>query len=255
VGGGAAYVAYPTALRVLRDRLEATPEELAAWVYAGPEEGGLAAYVNANELAPPPRFYFPTGDPTRAGVDHDYVAPLMATWFRPEDLASFVPRDRFLSGRALIERWSEVPGIDVPAYIRAKIAESRLIDAHPIYGGTRGTFPQETDFPPLELGLFTLAEIEAVEAEDFGSTIAPAPQESPKERAERIKKKVDGYRAKGVRGFLDRVAREEGISKSRVKQFAYPKLKEKAPRAIGVSWPVPVPPKARSGSPARKTKR
>ena len=60
---GVRYLAYPAALAQLRSRLNATPEELAAWIYMGPQANGLAAYVNANELDPPPRFNFHAADP------------------------------------------------------------------------------------------------------------------------------------------------------------------------------------------------
>ena len=39
---------------------------------------------------------------------------------------------------------------------------------HPIYGGTQGTSPDNTAYPPLSVGLFALREVEAIEAEDFG---------------------------------------------------------------------------------------
>jgi hypothetical protein len=55
------YIAYPKAMHRLAARLGATPEEVAAWVFWGPGNSGLAAYVNANELDPPPRFHFGFG--------------------------------------------------------------------------------------------------------------------------------------------------------------------------------------------------
>ncbi|WP_041350372.1 hypothetical protein [Nitrosococcus watsonii] len=39
----AKFIAYPKALALLKDRLDATREEMAAWVFMGPDEGGLAA--------------------------------------------------------------------------------------------------------------------------------------------------------------------------------------------------------------------
>ena len=55
------YVAYPKAIHRLSERLNATPEELAAWVWVGPKDGGLSAYLNVNELDPPPRFHYDIG--------------------------------------------------------------------------------------------------------------------------------------------------------------------------------------------------
>lgn len=159
----ARYIAYPKAMKSLAKRLGATPEELAAWVGIGPEDGRLAAYRNANELYPPPGFHF-----CIENADPDYLSPLMACWFKEEDISTFEPTDRYITGKALVERWSQHPGIQSEAFILAKIAESRLIDAHPIYGGTQGTFSKETSFPPLESGLFKLEHVEKIEAEDFG---------------------------------------------------------------------------------------
>ncbi len=156
------YVAYPKAMQQLTARLGATPEELAAWIFYGPKLGGITAYVNANELDPPPRFsysYF-------VGTS-DYIAPLMACWFKVEDIDQFAPADRYMTGSALIERWGQRPGLKAVAFIQAKIEESRLADIHPIYGGTRGTFSEHADWPPLEAGLFPLAHVLQIEAEDF----------------------------------------------------------------------------------------
>jgi len=160
------YIAYPKAMKLLAERLDATPEELAAWLFSGPGPGlgGLTAYQNANELDPPPRFYYANYD-----GNFDYLAPLMSCWFIAEEIANFQPTERYITGKALIERWSEQPSIQPKAYILAKIAESRLMDCHPIYGGTEATFSGMGSFPPLETGLFALSHIEEIEASDFGN--------------------------------------------------------------------------------------
>lgn len=160
------YIAYPKAMQQLAQRLGASPEELAAWIWTGPERGGIAAYVNANELDSPPRFsyaYF-------VGTS-DYIAPLMACWFKADDVEQFDPEDRYIVGAALIERWNKRPGLHAEAFIQAKIAESRLMDIHPIYGGTRGTFSEQSDWPGLDSGLFPLAHVFQIEAEDFDTAI------------------------------------------------------------------------------------
>ena len=156
------YLAYPKAMHQLKVRFNATTEDLAAWVWLGPKDGGIGAYMNANELNPPSRFFYATGS-----ANHDYIAPLMACWFREDDIAKFEPTDRYITGAALIGRWSKRPGLHAAAFIQAKIAESRLLDIHPIYGSTRGTFAEHSDWPPLESGLFPLAHVEQIEAEDF----------------------------------------------------------------------------------------
>lgn len=161
------YIAYPKALKMLFERLGAIPEEMAAWVMVGPKDGGLAAYLNANELDPPPRFCYGFG--YGSTDDFDYLSPLMACWFREDDIARFEPVHRDITGKALIERWSKQPGIQPEAFIRAKIAESRLTDRHPICGLTQGTNPQNPSSPPLTSALFMLSEVKDIEAEDFST--------------------------------------------------------------------------------------
>ena len=79
-----------------------------------------------------------------------------------------MPAERYITGKALIERWSKQPGIQPKAFIRAKITESRLMDMHPITGLTRGSNPEDTTSPPLEMALFKVTDVEAIEEEDFG---------------------------------------------------------------------------------------
>ncbi len=162
------YIAYPKAMVQLETRLGATVEELAAWIWRGPADGGLTAYMNANELDPPPRFYYTVGS-----ENPDYVAPLMACWFSSAEIDQFSPTERYMTGQALIDRWSDRPSLHAVAFICAKIAESRLLDIHPISGGTRGTFAEHSDWPPLESGLFALSEVENIENADFGERASP----------------------------------------------------------------------------------
>lgn len=159
--GKADYIPYPKALKLLSERLNATPEEIAAWVWMGPNDGGLAGYLNANELQPPPRFFFDYS------MDKDYLAALMACWFLVDDVTKFQPADRYITGMDLIERWSKQPDIKVEAFVRAKIAESRLLDMHPTMGATQ--WSAGNDFPTKETALFPLTHVESIEAEDFGN--------------------------------------------------------------------------------------
>lgn len=158
------YIAYPKAMKLLTDRLDATPDEMAAWIYMGPEHGGIAAYSYAKE-PDPQRFYYDEGIGRRDNFD--YLSPLMACWFREDDIAHFKPAERFITGKALIERWGEQPHIQPEKFIQAKISELRLLDIHPIFGGTQGTFTQDATYPPLTSGLFELSHVEEIEAKDF----------------------------------------------------------------------------------------
>ena len=165
------YIAFPKAMRQLAKRLKASPEELAVWVFLGPELGGLTAYLNANELDPPPKFYF---DPY-VGDDpdcRDYLSPLTACWFRQQDILDFTPTERYITGAALIDRCSKLLGMQPEAFIRAKIEESRLQDIHPISGVTQGRMSGDEWYPPMSSGLFARSEIETIEKEDFDSADA-----------------------------------------------------------------------------------
>lgn len=156
-----AYVPYVLALRALQERLDATAEELAAWIFMGPQHGGLAAYSSANELAPAPRFWFDES------MGKDYLGPMAACWFREQDIESFEPADRFVTGAALLTRWAEPLGAAAAGFIQAKIQESRLIDLHPTFGGTRADTADDS-LPALEEGLFVLAHVAAIESAEFG---------------------------------------------------------------------------------------
>ena len=160
------YIPYPKAMTQLAERLGASPEELAVWVFMGPELGGLPAYLNANELDPPPEFCF---DPY-LGDDpdcRDYLSPLMACWFRQQDILNFTPTERYITGEALIDRWSKLSGMQPEAFIRAKIEESRLQDIHPVSGLTQGSMSGDEWYPTMSSGLFERSKIEAIEKEDF----------------------------------------------------------------------------------------
>jgi hypothetical protein len=133
----------------------------------------LRPYVNANELDPPPRFHFGFGG------DFDFVSALMATWFSEDEIAHFEPVERYITGEALIQRWKDKPGLQAEAFILAKIRESRLQDIHPMFGGTRGTFQEHDDFPPLTSGLFMVSQVEQVEAEDFAKPVDRGRHRSP----------------------------------------------------------------------------
>ena len=156
------FIAYPKAIKILSDKWNAVPEELAAWIFLGPEAGGIEAFRNANEMNPPLDFSFAYFH----GCE-DYLSPLMTCWFRQDDIDRFEPADRYVTGEALIERWCNLPGGRPEAFIRAKIAESRLLDMHPIFGGTEATFGNDNvQFPPLSAGLFAMSHIMQIETED-----------------------------------------------------------------------------------------
>ncbi len=136
------------------------------WAYRGPEDSGLRVYTNANELDPPPEVRF---DPSLGG-DPDYLSPLMACWFREQDILNFIPDERYMTGAALIERWSGHSDIQPEAFILAKIEEDRLLDMHLVWGLTQGSMSGDEWYPPMSDGLFELSKIEAIEKEDLDFT-------------------------------------------------------------------------------------
>lgn len=154
------YIAYPKAMKILAERWSATPDELTAWIFLGPDMDGITAYRHANELIPPPRFHFD------CFMGEDYLSPLMGCWFRQDEIGQFEPADRYITGAVLIERWGKLPGIVPDAFICAKIAESRLLDIHPTFGCTQGSNADEGAYPPLSAGLFALSHVEQIEIED-----------------------------------------------------------------------------------------
>ncbi|QJD30181.1 hypothetical protein [Methylococcus geothermalis] len=122
------YIPYLLAVRRLRARLDATARELAGWVFLGPELGGLAAFVRADVLDDPPRFYFPLAvdDPGA-----DYLGDLHYVWFREEDIEAFEPGCRFVAGGDLIRRWGKALGEDVQDFIQARCDEGVLEVIYP----------------------------------------------------------------------------------------------------------------------------
>lgn len=195
------FIPYLKAKKLLQNRLGATAEEIAAWIYMGPALGtrscgvkshptthanlpayrhwpclpstGLAAFTNANEFDDPPRFHF---DDERGD---DYLAQLMGCWFKAVSIAAFEPQDRYITGQALRARWQAELGDQIDAYIRSKILESRLMGFHPIAHGTK--WDDDDRLPPKGAALFELARVEAIEAEEG---IGPIPTDAGPIQAE-----------------------------------------------------------------------
>lgn len=231
---GIHFVPCLAALTLLRQRLaRVSTEELAMWVFDGPESGGLAAFVAVNELDPPPRFCFQAFAST--DNSQDFVALLMACWFMRTTIENFQPARRYITGHALRVRWSADPDISVNAFVRSKIAESRLQDGHPIFGLTRGTLGDIEGAPSWESGMFDLAEVEAIEATDLaGRGIGKQPDEHPVEKCDRLNRRAAQLRAAGVRNFNATIAKEEGLSVSSIKQIrSLSKPKQKAAEWTG----------------------
>lgn len=175
------YIPYPRAFPKLQERFGATPQELAMWIVYGPDDHGLAAYHPRSGSAPRQRLRL------LCSVQSDYLNTIMRATFLESDIDQFVPKDRFITGQALIERWSNVPGIRALPFIQQNISDGRLCDFHPTWGHTKGSFPEVEERPPIwgekrppiEEGLFLLSEIKEIEEVDFGLVNESEPQSSP----------------------------------------------------------------------------
>jgi hypothetical protein len=168
-------IPYLQAIDLLSRKLNARPAELAGWVFLGQKDGGLQAYLSGNEFGYRAKFAYQAID----GEDFDYMGPLMATWYRPSDIESFEPKERFLTSAELMTRWASVPGIATDAFIRAKIAESRLMDLNPLAGGTKWSEPGNQLRANQEDALFCLSHVTQIEAEDFPKA-APEAHKRPR---------------------------------------------------------------------------
>jgi hypothetical protein len=242
------YIRYGLAIKCLRERLHATPEELAAWVFYGNKKGGLNAYANAHELDPPPRFFF------EPEMGWDYLHPLQGCWFLKTDVESFHPEDRFITGTALIERWSHDPDLEPTQFITHMVQESRLMDVHPITGLTQAHGSESEGFPPIEQGLFPLHQVEKIEMDEgfqglqkkaskherAGNSLTSL-NESPTERINRLQERKNQLQAQGVRAWRKELAKEENLSESRVYQILNPSENNKRPVSSTRGWGIKIP--------------
>ncbi|RKD85752.1 hypothetical protein [Kushneria marisflavi] len=153
------YISYPAAFKLLAERCEATNEDLAGWVKLGPEDEGIAAYSSANELTPPPRFYFLEDDP------RDYFHLLEGCWFDRFELERFQPKHRFINAKILRDRWAQRLGSSADGFIQAKIKESSLLDVRTFYAvSDEGASDSES---LQDDTLFFLEHIETIEQKEF----------------------------------------------------------------------------------------
>src|SRR4051794_20390454 len=102
-------IPYPKAMRLLQERIDVTPEDMAAWVFYGPEMGGLEAYLDVSACARVFNYWLCLNSLLKGHTD--YVLPLMHCWFLRKDIENFNPVDRYIAGKELIEHWSKQSGI------------------------------------------------------------------------------------------------------------------------------------------------
>lgn len=164
----AVFIPYPKAFEILKKRHGATHEDMVAWVFYGPDYVGLLAYLHT-ELAEPWQFsYSAYAGNDKVDSFFDYFSLLMDCNFCKEEIENFQPKEHYMRGEVLIERWSKYPDIHSRAYILGKIKESKLMPFHPICGLTEPTRSARRPLPPIETALFAISEIEEIEKSDFG---------------------------------------------------------------------------------------
>lgn len=167
------FIPYPIAIKILEKRLHASPDELAVWVWFGGRKGGIDAFTNEDEQFPPSRFLF------HPGLSHQYLNSLVGCWFIRQEVEAFEPEERFLTGADLVARWQSKLGNQCTSYISTKINESKLIDLHPVAGGTRASEPDDPELPPLEEGIFPLDMIVELESKELDMQSPEFPQIPP----------------------------------------------------------------------------
>lgn len=214
------YLALPAALERLKVRLDTNIEEIAAWVFMGPDEGGLRAFTKPRHRSEVSRFWF------EPEMDPDYEALLFNCWFSAAEIDGFKPGERFMAGKRLIVRWEDSLGEKTKDFIVAKVVAGELTDLHPVKGATAATDSESNDFPAMETGLFSMGEIEEIEQEQgieyTGESLfrEKNDQESAKQRRDRIEQWIQAEtKLRGERGAIKRVADREGISRQRISQI------------------------------------
>lgn len=175
------YIPCREAFNLLATKMaDVTLAEMGAWVWLGRESGGLAAYRKPNQRELPVSVTCVLGNTG----DFDYLdTPLMACWFNVEEINRFQPTDRFITGKALIERWGsklaciQPEGIQPEAFIRAKVNAQTLQDFYPMHGKTQWSVPNKESFPPLEIALFLVSEVKAIEKAESIDVMVPSKAE------------------------------------------------------------------------------
>lgn len=206
------------ALDLLESRLITSVEEIAAWVFLSEKDGGLRCFReggNANEYH---RFYF------EPEMSVDYTAELAVCLFDIEELRAFQPKERFITGKALIELWQQ-DGQDRPvAVIQRLVRSGKLTDLHPTRGATQACASDDSDLPELEVGLFSMKEIETNQETGhvilgMHTDLGHADKESPEERKSRLHQWLEEEQSIKVRGALTRTAKREDISRQALKEI------------------------------------
>lgn len=159
------FIHYTKALQQLKKRLSATPDELAMWIWMGQELEGLNAYIIHNEKSLPESFYY-----TDTGDGADYLTPLLACSFKLDDITNFKPTKRYITGKALIQRWKKFKDFEdtnLKSFIQTKINEEKLYSYNPITGLTSEHSTTNGVLPSFKKGIFSISQIIEIEKNEL----------------------------------------------------------------------------------------
>jgi hypothetical protein len=211
-------IGLPLALSSLHERLNATQEEIAAWVYLTETGGGLRAYCPRRHPEEFQRFYF------NPNMDRNYISLLFDCWFDEQEIATFTPKKRFISGAMCLKYLSKFNDSEHIKLFPKLIQERKITDLHPIAGTTMASLPSDTSLPDVESGLFVIEEVEKALTElGLAKTGVLSPQlvrreiESPEERGARLWVWYREELAIKTAGALKRTAKREGITRQTLK--------------------------------------
>ncbi len=206
------------ALDILNQRLETSAEEISAWVFLSELNGGLRCYREAGKANEYGRYYFETE------MGEDYTAELSVGLFDVEELQAFQPKERFITGKALIELLQQSGRENAKATIGTLVRSGKLTDLHPIKGATKASTIEGSDLPDLESGLFSLSEVDKIQKAGVVvltsiEELEQSESETPAQRKSRLHQWFNEEESKKERGALTRTAKREGITRQALSQI------------------------------------
>ncbi|MFM8330886.1 MAG: hypothetical protein ACKN9T_04295 [Candidatus Methylumidiphilus sp.] len=128
--------------------------EIAAWVSLR----SLTAYLQTQDASDPDRCGFEPQNPDAPAFG--YSPTLQECHFNRQDVASFQPPKRYISGFDLDKRWADACGGEDAARQRhdGYVRQGLLEFMHPLY------------YPPFNITLFPISQVLAIEAAGFSAT-------------------------------------------------------------------------------------
>lgn len=207
-------IGLPLVLSRLGERLRASQEEVAAWVFMTECDGGIRAYKPQSQPEEFQRFYF------EPEMELDYKGLMVNCWFDEREITTFEPQERFISGAACLEVLKDLHDGSPSVFLSKLIDAGRITDLHPITGATIASSPTDFGLPKIETGLFSVDELEKIMIEAavdtpelLRSLIQHKENENPSERKIRLTAWHEEELSKGKKGAIQRTAKREGVTR------------------------------------------